>query len=673
MLIKGKPAFVYDIEVFPNFFSVAVKNTESGNIRTFQISVWQNDIVVIVELFLNQNIYWVGYNSIHYDAPIISYIILNYKRLSSQPVWLTNQELKRFSDLIIESKTSASWKKYKYANLFSNLDLLTMMFAEKLRVSLKALQVTMEYRNVEEYDGNFNEFLPQSDVQKLINYNINDILSTEELLNRLKGEIELRLGIESSLGVNVLNQDGVNLGVEVIKNSYLKDTGKSWYEIKDLRSPCHEVDLKDIYFDFINFKTPLFQEFYKELYNTHINLDAEKLKKTADRWKKTLRVNDLEITYSLGGIHTKNKPEIYKTDENWIVIDSDCASMYPSAIINFGLYPQHLGPEFLRTYKKIREDRIKAKHNGDKIMNQTYKLALNGISGMLQNEYSWCYDPKTVIRLRLNCQAMLLMLTERLIMLGCRIGQLNTDGALYLAPKNKFDDVMQTCKEWEKETQFQLEHEYFEVFYQYAVNDYIGDNLKEKEIKNYYEDKIFGDMAASHILISVDVKDDAKDEEIKKAEEKAKSKAQKIIKELNDGKKFADLAKKYSDDDATKNKGGDLGTFKYNDMVTEFSAACKDLEVNEYTKEPVKTQYGYHIILKTKQEKKAKLKDVKDEIKETLTSNKLNNDKTLFYKTLMNIRNDKKIRWNDSVLEKAYNEYMDSLIEQANTSTTTQQ
>ena len=474
MIIKDKTAFVYDIEVFPNFFSVAIKNTESGNIRTFQISEWQNDIGTIIQLFLNQNIYWVGYNSIHYDAPIISYIILNYQKLSSQPVWLTNQELKRFSDLIIESKTSASWKKYKYANLFVNLDLLTMMFAEKLRVSLKALQVTMEYRNVEEYDGNFNDFLPKSDVEKLINYNINDILSTEELLNRLKGEIDLRLGIESSLGVNVLNQDGVNLGVEVIKNSYLKDTGKSWYEIKDLRSPCHEVDLKDIYFDFINFKTPLFQEFYKELYNTHINLDTEKLKKTAERWKKTLRVNDLEITYSLGGIHTKNKPEIYKTDDKWIVIDSDCASMYPSAIINFGLYPQHLGPEFLRTYKKIREDRIKAKHNGDKIMNQTYKLALNGISGMLQNEYSWCYDPKTVIRLRLNCQAMLLMLTERLIMLGCRIGQLNTDGALYLAPRDKFDDVMQTCKEWEKETQFQLEHEYFEVFYQYAVNDYIG-------------------------------------------------------------------------------------------------------------------------------------------------------------------------------------------------------
>lgn len=61
MIIKNKTVFVYDVEVFPNFFSVAVKNTESGNIRTFQISDWQNDIEAIVKLFLNKNIYWAGY------------------------------------------------------------------------------------------------------------------------------------------------------------------------------------------------------------------------------------------------------------------------------------------------------------------------------------------------------------------------------------------------------------------------------------------------------------------------------------------------------------------------------------------------------------------------------------------------------------------------------------
>lgn len=56
MIIKGRTAFVYDIEVFPNFFSVTVKNTESGNHRFFQISELRNDMPYIAKLFLNKNI-----------------------------------------------------------------------------------------------------------------------------------------------------------------------------------------------------------------------------------------------------------------------------------------------------------------------------------------------------------------------------------------------------------------------------------------------------------------------------------------------------------------------------------------------------------------------------------------------------------------------------------------
>lgn len=426
MKIRGKTVFVYDIEVFPNFFSITVKNTESGNHRFLQISEKRNDMPDIAKLFLNKNIWFVGYNSKHYDSPVISYILINYKDLIIKPIWEITRELKKFSDLVINSATSASWSKYKYANLFKDLDLLTMMFAQKLRVGLKSLQVTMEYDNVEEYDGDFNRPLPEEDFEKLESYNLNDVLSTEQLLYRISGEIDLRLGIQDTLGVDVLNMDGVNLGVEVIKTNYLKETGKNWKDIKDLRSPCNEIDLKDIIFDFISFKRPELKSLLKTLQETHINLAEEKLKKQKDRWKQTVFLDDLEITYSLGGVHTKNKPAIYKSDDQWVIIDSDCASMYPSAIINYGLYPRHLGPEFLTTYKKIKADRLKAKREGNKIMNQTYKLALNGISGMLQSEYSWCYDPKTVITLRLNCQLMLLMLTERLLECGCQIGQLNT-------------------------------------------------------------------------------------------------------------------------------------------------------------------------------------------------------------------------------------------------------
>lgn len=201
-----------------------------------------------------------------------------------------------------------------------------------------------------------------------------------------------------------------------------------------------------------------------------------------------------------------------------------------------------------------------------------------------------------------------------------------------------------------------------------AVEDHVKKNIKDDEIKKYYEENIFGDMKASHILISADVKDDATDEEKEKAEKKAKEKAEDIIKKLNDGKSFSSLAKKYSDDDTNASNGGDLGYFSYDEMVEEFSKATKDLKVDEYTKEPVKTKYGYHIILKTGQKDKAKLKDVKKEIKDKIKEQKLNNDKSLYYVSLKEIREENKISWNDDTLKKAYEEYMDKLIDSTKSS-----
>jgi len=198
-----------------------------------------------------------------------------------------------------------------------------------------------------------------------------------------------------------------------------------------------------------------------------------------------------------------------------------------------------------------------------------------------------------------------------------------------------------------------------------AVEDYVKENIKDSEIKKYYNENITGDMKASHILISIDVKEDATDDEKEKAENKAKKKAEDIIKELNDGKSFESLAKKYSKDDATASNGGDLGYFSYDEMVEEFSKATKDLQVDEYTKEPVKTEFGYHIILKTGEKKKPSLKKVKDEIKDKLQEEKLNSDSGLFYESLKEIRKENKIEWNDDTLKKAYEEYIDDLIESA--------
>lgn len=90
----------------------------------------------------------------------------------------------------------------------------------------------------------------------------------------------------------------------------------------------------------------------------------------------------------MGGLHSVNKPEAFEPDDSTVLYDDDVASLYPSIIIQNSIYPQHLGPEFVQVYKRIRDDRIEAKHNGNKLKNETYKLAINGLTGNLQSPYS---------------------------------------------------------------------------------------------------------------------------------------------------------------------------------------------------------------------------------------------------------------------------------------------
>ena len=97
-----------------------------------------------------------------------------------------------------------------------------------------------------------------------------------------------------------------------------------------------------------------------------------------------------------------------------------------SMIIEHEFYPPHLGKEFLEVYTQIKNERIEAKHNGNKIKNETLKLALNGLSGNLQNEHNFCYSPFTVMQIRINGQLLLLMLAEQLIKVGATIKQANT-------------------------------------------------------------------------------------------------------------------------------------------------------------------------------------------------------------------------------------------------------
>ncbi len=192
-----------------------------------------------------------------------------------------------------------------------------------------------------------------------------------------------------------------------------------------------------------------------------------------------------------------------------------------------------------------------------------------------------------------------------------------------------------------------------------AVKDYVKSIITDKEIEKYYDEEIFGDISASHILIKPEYDDNASDEEKKEAEKKALKEAKEVIAKLKKGEDFAELAKEYSDDSSNSKSGGKLADFNHGQMVEAFEDAAKDLKVGSYTTTPVKTEFGYHIILKTAQKDKPALKEVKDDIISDLTDEKLKDDSSLEVTALVELRKKHKVEIQDKDIKKLYEAYVE--------------
>lgn len=189
---------------------------------------------------------------------------------------------------------------------------------------------------------------------------------------------------------------------------------------------------------------------------------------------------------------------------------------------------------------------------------------------------------------------------------------------------------------------------------QYRRNKYAEEYIKglvtEDEINDYYEDKVYGDINTKHMLVKVD--SDATDEEKTEAENLAKE----IISKLNEGKTFDELKEEYKDSITYE----ELGYKSYNASLE--SAYMKEMEslANEsYSKTPVKTSYGYHVVYRIDQKEKPTLEDVKDEIIDSLADQKAADDQNLNYIALDKMRTEAGLKFSDTVLERKYEKYME--------------
>jgi peptidyl-prolyl cis-trans isomerase C len=147
-----------------------------------------------------------------------------------------------------------------------------------------------------------------------------------------------------------------------------------------------------------------------------------------------------------------------------------------------------------------------------------------------------------------------------------------------LLAKDAAVEKLNDSEEYKKRMQYLSDRELHNAYFK----KHVVDTVTTEEVKARYDKEVAAlpkqeEVHARHILVKTE--DEAKD----------------IIKQLDAGKDFAELAKEKSTD-PNKSEGGDLGYFTRGRMVKEFEDAAFTLEKGTYSKTPVKTDFGYHII-----------------------------------------------------------------------------
>lgn len=366
---------IYDLEIGPNYFIACFKSPNSGIKKSFIIHKDKDDRLELYN-FLNKlkKDYWfVGFNNLEFDAQLIEMFLENWKNPK-----LIEILKKRTKELIEEKNDWNKWDilvpEWKLSTKQLDLYKLSHFDNKAKRSSLKSLQINMEWSNVLDMPYHHDLLLDITQVLEIEDYCWNDVDSTEHFYKLRKDKIQLRIDVGLQYDLHLLNKPDASLGMEIAKQEYCKLSKREFAEFKDKRDTDINFKFSEIISDKVSYNSP---ELKKVL------SDIKKYSPTtlSEAKEYTFVYKGLKSVFALGGLHSDNKPTVYESTINDEIIDIDFGSYYPGLMISLGIYPPHLGKEFLSLIKLLTDKRLIAKKTGDKVTNETLKLSINSIYG----------------------------------------------------------------------------------------------------------------------------------------------------------------------------------------------------------------------------------------------------------------------------------------------------
>lgn len=479
---------IYDIETYPNFFSLTAETLDRDDMFAWEISPRRNDLQSLWEWlrYLQHNrIEMIGFNNVHFDYTLIHYLL-------TQTAACTAEFLYAVCQRIFNNSEPRIWENQR---LIPQIDLFLINHFdnEARRTSLKALQFAMRSDSIEDLPIEPGTILTFEQMDTIRTYNAHDVKETKRFALKCAEHIEFRRKLASGESALQLTGDVMNFNDTKIGKQYLiQQLGEEVCytrvqregEAKPTRQPRQthraSINIGEIILPYVRFQHPEFNRILEWFRSQTITQTKGAIKDVS------CNINGFEFVFGTGGIHGSVERKYYAIDKHHIIKDIDVTSLYPSLGIENNLYPEHLGAGFPPKYASMKTQRISYKKGTPE--NAMLKLALNGVYGDSNSPFSPFYDPRYTMSITINGQLSICMLAEMVMQVPTvELIQVNTDGVTVKMRKEWESTFDYVCRQWESITRLTLESAMYSRMWIRDVNSYVAEYTDGKvKLKGAY-------------------------------------------------------------------------------------------------------------------------------------------------------------------------------------------
>lgn len=484
--------WVMDYETLADCFLAVFTHYKTDETHVFTIGRLRNDLPKLLD-FYRQNIrnkeWHISFNGLAFDSQITEYIIRNHEKLSKLSGVNVAIKIYQKAQEVIERSNRREFAEWSESRLsIHQIDIFKLNHWDNpaKSSSLKYIQYTTDWHNIQDMPIHHSTSITTvEDLKTVAAYCRNDVASTKYVaMEKCAKLIQIRGSLTKQYKVNLYSASEPRIAKELFLLFLSEKAGIPAKQMRKMRTWRKTIIVKNIILPYITFKTT---EFKKMLFRfQHLAINALN---TKNAFKYQLQYRGVKTKMGLGGIHGAKKG-IYKEGNGMIIMTSDVVSYYPNLAIRNKWAPAHLPKkEFCEQYEWFFDERRKIPKKDPR--NYVYKIILNATFGLSIDKHSFLYDVELGMKITINGQLTLMMLYEMLAegVPGCIPLMQNTDGVEMMIPEQYKDKYLEICKEWEKITQLELEHDQYEKIIIPDVNNYVAVTKRKEVTKEEFEER----------------------------------------------------------------------------------------------------------------------------------------------------------------------------------------